>query len=95
MMGAFSAAPAADECGHHSTSGMDMKMPMQHPGEHVPQMQMSPGDCAFAGILILTIVFLIGLGWLPGLRRGFQRVSDCFWLKPPRLLFPALNPQAP
>jgi hypothetical protein len=81
-----------------SSAMPEMNMPgmdMAGMGEHALIMKMSMSDCAFAGTLVLSLLFFIGLGWL--IRRTRPRLPAVyrFCRIPSRHTFPGLVPQAP
>lgn len=84
----------------HGTMPMTMDMPMPmpddsgHPGVHDSLKQMF-GDCAFAGVLTLALVFFVALGWLTRCRPAAFVLPRLWEGLPLRLALPALNPRAP
>ena len=93
MLGAFSngSEEAACAMGHsssHPASMTDMG--------HLPSTTKSmTSDCSFAAIMALAMIFFIVLGLLIRVSESRPAPPESFRKKPPRYLFPGLNPQAP
>ncbi|TDV67651.1 DUF2946 domain-containing protein [Pseudomonas sp. LP_7_YM] len=93
MLQAFNQFDPAAECStRHELSGHP---DMGQLGEHARLMNLSMADCAFAGTLVLALIFFIGAGWTARSQRKLVPRSDYLLRKPPRYRLPELAPQAP
>lgn len=107
MMGAERAAPgiadkaqASSHAAGHGDMQMNMTMAMpMSPGADTKaphdSLKAMFGDCTFAGILALALVFFVALGWLTRLRQPCAKRAGPVHCSTFRLYFPALNPRAP
>lgn len=96
---AASGADKAHAHGHMQMSmAMDMPMPMADHGGHKDvhdSLKEMFGDCAFAGVLTLALVFFVAFGWLTRQQRSAFLLPRLWEGLPLRLALPALNPRAP
>lgn len=95
---ASGAGKAAAHAHDKMQMSMDMPMPMADPSGHKDvhdSLKGMFGDCAFAGVLTLALMFFVAFGWLTGQRRAAFLLPRRWEGLPLRLALPALNPRAP